>query len=182
VDSWKLLDSSLLISRVPWLSVYRESVRLPSGRVLDDFYRVVLPEFAMVVALTAEEQLVMVRGYKHGLKRVCLSAPGGLVEFGESPLEAGQRELLEETGYQAAEWQSLGTFVGDGNRQCGTAHIFLARGAVQVKSCNQGDGTEEVEVVLMPPQRFLQAIHEGDIALLATVSAVALGMVHLART
>jgi ADP-ribose pyrophosphatase len=177
VESWELLDASLLISKPPWLSVYQEKVQLPSGRVLDDFYRVVLPDFAMVVALTAEKQLVMVRGYKHGPKRTCLSAPGGLVESGESPLVAAQRELLEETGYTASAWECMGRFVTDGNRQCGTAHLFIARDAVQVASGNQGDDNEQVQVALMHPRQFLQAIRQNDIVLMATVSAVALAMV-----
>jgi ADP-ribose pyrophosphatase len=173
---WELLDTSLLISRRPWLSVYRETVRLPSGRVLDDFYRVVLPDFAVVVAFTVEKQLVMVRGYKHGLKRVCLSAPAGLVEPGESPLQTAQRELMEETGYRAPIWQSLGRFVADGNRQCGTAHLFLARDAIRVAPGNQGDETEDLQVELIDPRLFVQHVSGDDVGLLSTVGAVGLAM------
>lgn len=177
IQPWELLDSSLLMSQQPWLTVYREKVRLPNGRVLDDFYRVALPEFAVIVAVTRDKELVMVRSYKHGPKRICLSAPAGLVESGERPLETAQRELLEETGYTAPEWRSLGRFVVDGNRQCGTAHLFLAQHAVQIASGNQGDETEEVQVVLMDPHQFLQAVRDSDVVLLSTVSAVALAMV-----
>jgi len=176
MEPWKLIDTSLLISKSPWLRVYQETVRLPSGRILEDFYRVVLPDFAVAVTLTAEKQLVMVRGYKHGLKRVCLSAPAGLVEPGESPLQAAQRELLEETGYRATNWQNLGRFIVDGNRQCGTAHLFLARDAVCVAAGNTGDDTEDVEVELIEPHEFLGHIKSNDIALLATVGAVGLAM------
>jgi len=176
MDPWELLDASLLMSKSPWLRVYQETVRLPSGRILDDFYRVVLPDFAVAVTLTVDKQLVMVRGYKHGLKRVCLSAPAGLVEVGESPLETAQRELMEETGYQTSNWQYLGRFVVDGNRQCGTAHLFLARDAIQVTDGNTGDETENVQVELIKPNEFLRHIKSNEIALLATVGAVGLAM------
>ena len=150
---------------------------MPSGQVVDDFYRVILPDVAVVVAVTPDKELVMVRSYKHGLRQVTLSAPSGLVEPSESPLEAAQRELLEETGYMAPEWQSLGHFMVDGNRQCSTAHLFLARNAIRVASGNEEDDIEEVQVELMNPRHFLQAVQQGDIALLATISAVALAMV-----
>jgi ADP-ribose pyrophosphatase len=166
-----------LVSAPPWLKVYREKVALPSGRLLDDFYRVVLPHFVVIVAVTSNRDLVMVHSYKHGLGRVSLTAPAGFIEPGESPLEAARRELLEETGYTAPEWESLGHFTVDGNRQCGTAHFFVARNAVQVAS-GKDDETEEVQVELIPQHRFLQAVRGGDIVLLATVSAVALALVN----
>ena len=174
---WKLLNASLLISAPPWLKVFCERVELPNGRVLDDFYRVVLPDFAVIVAVTPDRRLVMVRGYKHGLGRITLTAPAGIIEPGESPLVAAQRELLEETGYTASEWVCLGHFMVDGNHQCGTTHLFLARNARWVTP-SISDGLEEVEVELMSPHCFVQNIREGDIALLASISAIALAMVN----
>ncbi|MBI1745044.1 MAG: NUDIX hydrolase [Acidobacteria bacterium] len=173
---WKPLDAVLLLSAPPWLNVYQESVELPSGRILNDFYRVVLPDFAVIVAVTPNKELVMVRSYKHGLRKISLSAPAGLVETGELPLQTAQRELLEETGYAATEWRSMGRFIVDGNRQCGTAHIFLAENALPV-AVGREDEAEEVQVELLSPNKFLQAIQQGDVATLTTVSAVALVMV-----
>lgn len=144
--------------------------------MLDDFYRIVTPHFAMVVPLTPGGELVMVRGYKHGPRKVCLSAPGGMIEPGESPLEAAQRELLEETGYHAAEWQSMGSFVVDSNRQGGTAHLFLAKNVMQVMTKREDDA-EELHVEIISPQSFLEAIRKSDIVTLATASAVALALV-----
>jgi ADP-ribose diphosphatase len=175
MKSWELLDVLKLISEPPWIEVFREKVRLPSGRVLDDFYRVITPAFSVVVAVTPEGQLVMVRGYKHGPRKICLNAPAGLIEAGESPLEAAQRELLEETGYTGSHWAMLGSFIVDSNRQCGTAHIFLAKNAVQVTQA-QDDDAEELEVELMSPRHFLEAVRANDISTLGTVSAIALAM------
>jgi ADP-ribose pyrophosphatase len=173
---WRLLDRRLLLSAAPWLSVYQERVELPTGRVIEDFYRIVLPDFALVVPVTESGEVVLVRGYKHGLGRVTLSPPAGLVGAGESPLAAARRELLEETGYEAAEWDALGSYVVDGNRQCGTAHVFLARGARRTRP-PRDDETEELEVELLTAQRLRQCVREGRIGNLAGVSAVALALV-----
>src|SRR4051794_24313705 len=105
---WQLLHSSLLLVRHPWLAVHQDTVQLPGGRILDDFYRVTMPDFAIVVAITPRQEFVMVRGYKHGVGCVSLSAPAGLIDAGEAPAHTAQRELLEETGYAATHWEFLG--------------------------------------------------------------------------
>jgi len=176
LDPWDVLQKSLVFSAQPWLNVYRDAVKLPGGRILDDFYQVVLPEFAVAVPVSDAGELVMVRGYKHGLGRVSLGAPAGYIEPGEAPLEAAKRELLEETGYSASEWHTLGRFMVDGNRQCGMAHLFLARHAARVSAPNLGDANEEVEVELVSFEEFFQAVRSADVALLPTVCAVSLAM------
>jgi ADP-ribose pyrophosphatase len=173
---WELLGSTLLLQRPPWLALYQDAVRLPSGRCLDDFYRVVLPDYVLVAAFTPAGQLVMVRGYKHGLGRVSLFAPAGHLDPGEDPLEGAQRELFEETGYTAATWQLLGRFLTDGNRQCGMAYLFLARAAVPSAEPRVPDDAEELEVELIDPADFGRRVREGDIALLPTVAAIALAL------
>jgi len=155
-------------------------VELPNGRALDDFYRIILPHFAVAVPFTKAGEMVMIRSYKHGAERVTLCAPAGLINPGESPLQAAQRELLEETGYSSPDWRDLGSFVVEGNRQCGTAHLFLARDSSQVTVPNNPDPYEAVQIELMKPHDFLRAVDGGDVALLATVSAVCLAM--LAQT
>jgi ADP-ribose pyrophosphatase len=176
IRPWKLVDRHLLLSAAPWLSVYRERVELPGGRVIDDFYRVVLPDFTEVVPVTPTGEVVMVRGYKHGLGRVTLSPPAGLLHPGEPPLQGARRELLEETGYEATDWQPLGSYVVDGNRQCGTVHVFLARGARPTQP-PEDDETEVLNVELLPRQRLVASLRAGEIGNLAGASAVALALV-----
>ncbi len=172
---WKCLGREVLLAARPWFEVIRERVELPSGRILEDFYRIVLPDFAMVVPITPEGQVVMVRGYKHGLRRVNLSPPAGLLEPGEEPLEAAQRELLEETGYASDDWSFLGKFVVDGNRQCGTMHLFVARGV----SCQRppvADDAEPLHTELLTPEQVKQALRRQEIGNLAGAGAAALAL------
>jgi ADP-ribose pyrophosphatase len=172
---WKTLGQELLVSAPPWLSLYRERVELPSGRVIDDFYRIVLPDFVSIVPVTEAGDWVMVRGYKHGLGRVTLTPPAGLIEPGETPLAAAQRELLEETGYTAERWKPLGHFVVDGNRQCGTMHVFLATGACRVQEA-QEDDSEALRIEHLNLSRVIAALSNGEIGNLAGAGAAALAL------
>jgi ADP-ribose pyrophosphatase len=172
---WKTLGRQVLLAAPPWFEVSREKVELPSGRVLNDFYRIVLPDFAMVVPLTPEGQVVMVRGYKHGLGRVNLSPPAGLVEPGEDPAQAARRELLEETGYASDNWNYLGKFVVDGNRQCGTMHLFVARD-VRRQRPPRVDELEDLNVELLSPEHVKDALRQGAIGNLAGAGGSALAL------
>jgi ADP-ribose pyrophosphatase len=173
---WKVLEQQQLLNAPPWLSVYRERVQLPSERIIDDFYRVVLPDFAVVVPVTAAGEILLVRGYKHGLGRVTLTVPAGLINPQEPPLDAARRELLEETGYEAAEWKNLGTYLVDGNRQCGTMHLFVARNARALQP-PVPDDTEVLYSQLMRREQVLEALRAGELATLAGAAAVALALV-----
>lgn len=175
---WQVLASQELFARAPWLSVHQEQVQLPSGRVVNDFYRVVLPEFALVVPTTPEGLFVMVRGYKHGARQVALSPPAGLIGPGEAPQAAAERELLEETGYVATGWRSLGRFVADGNRQCGAMHLFFASEALPA-AVAQEDDTEVLDVELLSRQQLLESLGRGEIATLAAAAGIGLALAHL---
>jgi ADP-ribose pyrophosphatase len=177
MKSWRVLNKTSVISVEPWFQISREEVELPSGRIVSDFYRVVMPEFAMVVPVTDSGELVTVRGYRHGPRKICLGVPGGLIESHETPLAAAQRELLEETGYRASEWKSLGTFTVDSNRQGGTAHFFLARKLHQVEQ-RLDDDAEDLRIEVMKPDQFLDSIASEEISTLAAVSAIALALAH----
>ena len=65
------------------------------------------PDWVNVIALTPEKQCVLVRQYRFGTERVALEIPGGMIEPDESPLLAAERELREETGYDAQRWTCL---------------------------------------------------------------------------
>jgi ADP-ribose pyrophosphatase len=172
-QQWETLQRRELFSAPPWMRLAVEDVRLPSGRVLRDFYSIELPEFAVIVAQTASGDIVTEYQYKHGVGRMSLTLPAGLLDDGEDPLACAQRELLEETGYVADEWHSLGQFVVDGNRGCGRAHVFVACDARQVAQPVL-DEAEPLQVRLMSPAALLQAVLNGEVVVLATVAAAML--------
>ena len=172
---WKVLKTSEVFSAEPWLALSVQQVRVPDGRIIDDFYQLALPDFTLVFAATPSGEIIMIRQYKHGAKRTSLTLPGGLVEKGEDPEEAAKRELLEETGYQAESWQSLGSYVVNGNLGCGKGHFFMAAGAKPVQEPESGD-LETMEIELLSREQIAEALRSGEVMLLNHAAVIALAM------
>jgi len=120
------------------------------------------PDWVNVVALTPEEKVVLIRQYRFGTREVTLEIPGGAVDAGEGFLEAGCRELLEETGYAGEEAVLLGAVTPNPaflNNRCGT---LLVTGARQVSNPTP-DINEIIEVELSPRSDIPRIIARGEI-------------------
>jgi ADP-ribose pyrophosphatase len=166
---WEVLDRECLVDATPWMQVWKETVRLPDGRTVDDFYTVDQPDHVMVFAVTTDDRVICLWHYKHGSRDVNLSFPAGYIGPGEEPLHTARRELLEETGYEASGWRALGAFTVDGNRGNGCAYYFLAEGAVKVAEPDSGD-LEEIRLELVPLAEIKQKLATG----ISTLDAAAI--------
>lgn len=135
------------------------------------FYRIESPAWVNVVALTPREELVMVRQFRQGSRDITLEIPGGLVDPGESPEQAAGRELLEETGYQAVRFESLGSINPNpalfGNR----CHMQVALDC-EPRAAIQNSATEETTVELLPLDRLQATVQAGAIDHALVVAAL----------
>jgi ADP-ribose pyrophosphatase len=172
---WRVLDRKPLFAVPPRLGVTLETVALPDGRVVEDYLQVEMPSYAMIYAETADRRVLCLRQYKHGPRRVSLTLPAGHVEPQEDAQAAAARELLEETGYAAPEWYSLGTFTNAGNQGCGLCHVFAAYGAREVQPAQPGD-LEEMRLELLSRAALRAALGNGDIAIIGSALAASLGL------
>jgi len=170
---WRTLARRGLLSRPPWLEVGDELVELPDGRQVEGFLWIRTGDFAAIVAITEHDEVILVRAYKHGPRKVALAVPAGYIEHAEEPLAAAKRELREETGYSSEDWTPLGSYVVDGNYGVGTAHLFLACGARKLSEPASGD-LEEMEVVVLPRGEVSDRVQRGEIVQLSSVAALAL--------
>ncbi|HEY9109690.1 MAG TPA: NUDIX hydrolase [Roseateles sp.] len=118
---------STQVFRGHFLDVRRDKVALPDGAISHrEFIR--HPGAVMVVPLLDDGRLVMERQYRYPMGRVMLEFPAGKLDAGEPPLVCGQRELLEETGYSAAEWAYAGVLHNAIAYSDEGIHIYFARG------------------------------------------------------
>ena len=112
-----------------------------------EFYVLEAPDWVNVVALTADRNLVLVEQWRHGVQRPTLEIPGGMVDPGEDPLAAAQRELQEETGYVSTRWTALGVIDPNPAIQANRCFTFLAEKAQRVEA-PRFDGHERCRLVL----------------------------------
>jgi ADP-ribose pyrophosphatase len=180
LKAWKTLESEPILDRSPWLRVLSDRIELPDGRVIDGYLRLDAPNFAVIVPEDSSGRIGLVGGYKHGVGEVDLQPPAGYLEEGERPLEAAQRELLEETGCRAALWTSLGTFVVSGNRGAGKAHLFLARGCEQIAE-PKGEDLEILVPTWLPLETVRSRWRAGSFRQIATIAALGLALDHLTQ-
>ncbi|HNB50709.1 MAG TPA: NUDIX hydrolase, partial [Anaerolineales bacterium] len=107
-----------------------------------------------------------------------LAPVGGMIEPGEAPLDAAKRELLEEMGYEASEWISLGSHILDPNRGFATMHLFLALNARQVAEPNSDD-LEDQELVSLSRDELEKALFAGEFKVIAWSAVVSLALNYL---
>ncbi len=173
MKAWKTLSKEVILSRKPYLEVENHHVQLPDGRVIDHWTWINTPNFVLVAAITKDDRLVCLRQTKYAVNGVTLATPGGYIEDGEAPLKAAKRELREEAGYAADNWENLGAYVVDGNRGNGYAYLFLARGAYEVEKA-ASDDLEEQELVLLDHLHVEVAVMRGAFKMLASQALVSM--------
>lgn len=146
-----------------WLfRLRRERFRSIHSGKSHDFYITELADGVHVIAVTPDDRVVLVRQFRAASHRDSLETPGGLLEPGEDPIEAGARELLEETGYAGLAAGSLGIL------RPNPALLTMAITTVVVRDARpvaepRPDATEELEIVLVPADEILAMIRGGRI-------------------
>ena len=175
ITPWKILESHHLHK-----NVRIDKCELPDGKVIDGFV-LEYGDWATIVALTKEQEVVLVRQYRHGAQKVILELPGGAMEDrDESPLQAARRELLEETGYASDQFIQVGCVSPNPANQTNLIYSFLALDAYQAGSQDL-DETEEIEVVLKPLEEVIAMAKHGELLQSMQVSALFFTLAYMDR-
>lgn len=175
MQSWKTLERRTLLQHSKYLTVEEHSVELPDGRVIADWPWIITPDYVNVAAVTIDGRWLCFRQTKYAVEGVSLAPVGGYLELGEDPLLGAQRELFEETGYEASDWLALGHLAVGANRGIATANLFLARNAHRVAEPN-ADDLEEMELLLLDRAEVEAALKAGEFKVLAWATCVALAL------
>lgn len=146
-----------------WLfRLRRERFRSRKSGKIHDFYVTHLADGVHVIALTADQQVVLVRQFRAGSGRDSLETPGGLLDAGEDPCAAGARELLEETGYAGDPPEMLGTIYPIPALLSMRISTIVIRNARPIAEPHLDQG-EELSVELFPAQDIPALITSGRI-------------------
>jgi ADP-ribose pyrophosphatase len=157
-----------VVFATPWFQILGKTMR--QGE--EPYYSLKLPDYTVVVAITEEQRVLIVRQYRPAVERDTLEFPSGLVDAGETPLEAARRELLEETGHQGGEWEVLGGMDPDTGRLGNRLWSCVAKGVRRV----EGHAPEEgIAVETWSLEELSQAMVDGrfDHALHVAVAMMA---------
>ncbi len=161
VPDWELVASEHLQDcRI--LQVHRDTSRSPHTDTTHEFFRIEAVDWVNVIPLTPDNEVVMVRQFRHGSRRVTLEIPGGMVDAGEDPAATAARELLEETGYAGDAPIRLGAVNPNPALFGNQCHSYAVRGATRVAEI-RNEGAEATVVELVPLAQIPNRIRAGEI-------------------
>ena len=167
---WQIAASEIVID-TPHLRLRRDAIVLPSGQRIENYYVRESRGFSVIFALTPDSRVVLVEQYKHGIGRSVVELPAGAIDPDESPLDCARRELAEETGYTAAEFENVATFATDPTNSDAHFHLFLARDARRNQR-QRLDATEEIEVRLATFDELRRFARDGTIEVSSHVASI----------
>ncbi len=132
-----------------------------SGRE-KEFYLFDFPDWVNIIALTPDRKLVLIKQFRYGSSRHELEIPGGMIDEGEHPVEAGCRELLEETGYAGGNARIIGKVCPNPAIQRNSCHTVLVEDVIKVSEpCF--DDMEDIECLIVSEQEVWQMLESGKI-------------------
>jgi ADP-ribose pyrophosphatase len=137
-----------------------ETVRLPNGHVAD-LEIIHHPGGAAIAAVDAQRRVCLIRQYRHAVGGWIWELPAGKLEPREPPLDTARRELIEEAGSSAQNWQSLGTYVSSPGVFDEIVHLFLAQELDSVRMAHEA--AELIEVHWLDLEEACTRALRGDI-------------------
>jgi ADP-ribose pyrophosphatase len=171
---WKILDSRYVHPR------FRiDKVELRNGKTFEPMV-LEFRSWANTVALTKNDEVVLVKQYRHGVKENLLELPGGVVEDGEDPLVGAGRELMEETGYSTENIVEVGRIYPNPALQHNTLFCYLATD-VELIGVQHLDEAEEIEVHLMPLDELIAMTRQGKFLHALHVAVLFQALAYLGR-
>ncbi len=144
-SDWKVMHSELIFQN-RWVELYEDKVEVRPGKTTNyTWYKT--PDVAVIVPFIDKDTLVMIKQYRHPLRKVLLEFPAGHIENNEEPKKSATRELLEETGYHGREIKKVYTYNPSVNLSRQFIHIFRARNLIKGEYEHGSDSVEDIRKV-----------------------------------
>lgn len=163
IEKWKIL-SEKDVSPSKWFPIKQHTVKLASGVEVDDYFISPLGDVAMVLPITVDNEVVLIRQYKHGLGEIIIEIPAGFQQVGKSLEASAIAELEEEAGILTTEDNLiyLGKFCNCPTKIYNVTHGFLATN-LTFNSVQNLELTEEIEIMLKSPKEVIAMVQRGEL-------------------
>jgi 8-oxo-dGTP pyrophosphatase MutT (NUDIX family) len=169
---WAVTESEIVIE-TPHMRLRRDQIELPDGKRIGNYYVRESRGFAIVFALTPDENVVLVRQYKHGIAETLVELPAGAIDPGESPSDCAIRELREETGFicEPRNLELDGSFVYDPTSSTTRYHLYIARD-IRATGVQELDDTESIAIEYASFDDLRRFVRDGTIRVGAHVASI----------
>lgn len=174
---WRVLASRYVVDS-PHMRLRVDEVALPDGTVIADYYVRESLGFVTILALTFDDEVVLVRQYRYGSDSIHLELPAGMLAESEDPGECALRELAEETGYEVERCELAGVYLPEPVRSTARAYVYVGFGARKTGE-QRLDPTEHLEVEVTPLRTFHAMLRDGTIDAGPSITAGYLGLEYL---
>ena len=159
---WKVLKSEYLY-RDAWLTARKDTVELPNGNCIPNYYILEYPNWVHTIAITKEGKFIFIRQYRHGIQEVRYELCAGVCDATDaSPLASAQRELLEETGYGKGKWEEYMKVCANPSTMTNWTYTFVATD-VELVSAPHREPTEDLSVHFLIKEEVVELLERDEI-------------------
>ncbi|MGI6680253.1 MAG: NUDIX hydrolase [Bdellovibrionota bacterium] len=160
-SDWKLIASES-IHKTPWIEIKRDSLKTPDEK--DYVYTYVKKgDFITAVVIDDNNEIYLVKQYRHPLFEYTIEVVQGAIEEGETPLDAAKREVREEIGVVANSFKPLlSNFITNSSLVTSRGNIFLVRD-IASQNLQKLDASEYISIIKVPFKKALEMINDGTI-------------------
>lgn len=168
---WKTTSSKYVLD-TKFIKVRQDSVELPNGTMMDDYFIIEKKNVSLIVAMDENQNIILKEEYRYPIDKDLIELPGGTFELNETnPIEVAKRELKEETGYISEDWELLFTNYDYPTKDVNQVNVYLARNIKKVAG-QELDFSENIEYKLVPLKEAVDMCMNKKICVNGTMAGI----------
>lgn len=177
--AWTVLDREYLSKHI-YFTARKDRCQRPDGTIVPEYFVVEMPTSVCILPITRENEVIMIRQYRHPIGQTILEIPGGFTDPLEGPADTARRELLEETGYAFDKIEHLATVASNPGVLQNFTALYLATGGRKVQGQSL-DANEDIELVLVPLEEVVSMVRENKLVQSLHTCAILYALIRLGR-